>query len=352
MIATGSTRSTGNSDAPRVCICIPCYNAASTIIETLNSLLNQTYKNLLINVVDNASTDDTLAIVKGINDSRIHIHSRESTIPAEENFSRCIELSSGEYTAIFHADDVYEREMVARQVAYLEAHPEVSAAFSQATLINTQGGAIGEIGQVPGESSRDRRITFAELVKTMLKHQNYLVCPSAMVRTSIYRNDIRTWGDKAFATASDVDTWIRLTEVGPVVVLAERLIRYRVSDGQGSNRIRNRFAPADFFSVMDHHLERPEIKAFVTPQDLRNYVRLKRHDTVACSMNLFSAGRTDEARDRLKGLLGWDMIQAALLTRRGFVTFAAFGLLKLLLPFGEYEYCKKWVQSAKHIRWR
>ena len=331
---------------------MPTYNAAATIRETLDSLLRQTYRNLAIQVVDNASADETIAIVEQINDPRIVIHRRESTVVAEANFTRCIELASGRYTAIFHSDDIYEEDIIEKQVAYLDAHPEVSAAFTQAMLIDERGVPFGATGGYPEDTLHDRQITVRQLVKSMLKHHNFLVCPSVMVRTAVYRDHIRVWGNTEFASASDVDIWIRLAEAAPVVVLAEKLMRYRISSTQFSHRNRNRTKRPDFFAVMDYHLRRPEIRALLTPADLHHYAWLQRHDSVARSMNLFGAGQAAEAKELLKGLLGRDMIQAALATRRGFVTLAGYALLKLLLPFGQSTRCMAWIRSAKRISWR
>lgn len=342
----------GSRDIPSVCICIPTYNAAATIRETINSLLKQTYSNLLINIVDNASTDATIEIVEKLNDPRIVIHRHESTVVAEANFTRCIELATGRYTAIFHSDDIYERAIIEKQVEYLEKHSEISAAFTQATLVDENGVTIGSTGEYPEDMMRNRQITAEELVKSMLKHHNYLVCPSVMVRTSIYRDHIRTWGDKKFASASDVDTWIRLAEAAPIVVLAEKLMRYRISSTQFSHRNRNRTKRPDFFAVMDYHLQRPEIRAMLTPLDLRHYDWLQRHDSVARAMNLFGAGRVNEAKELLQGLFCWDMIRAAFAMRRGLVTLGGYILLNLLMPLGKSTRCMALVRSVKQIPWR
>lgn len=341
-----------HTDASTVCICVPTYNSSATIHETLESLLRQTHKNLIIHVVDNASTDATLEKVERINDPRIVIHRHESTVSAESNFTRCIEIGSGQYMAIFHSDDIYECDIIQKQVAYLDSHPEVSAVFTQATLIDENGVVIGSTGCHPEDALRDRQITEEELLRSMLKYHNYLVCPSAMARTVIYQNHIRTWGNERFASASDVDIWIRIAQVGPIAVLAEKLIRYRVSSTQFSHRNRNRTSRPDFFAVMDYHLRRPEILAFLTAADLRHYAWLQQHDTVARAMNLFGTGRAFEAKSLLKGLFNLELVQAAFVTRRGFVTFAGYAMLKLLMPFSKSTRCMALVRSAKQISWR
>lgn len=118
--------------SPLACICVPTYNAAGTIRETLESILSQTYSNLVVHISDNASTDDTLKIIESMADHRVAIHRHDVNVGGEGNFNRCIQMAEGKYTAIFHADDIYEPEMVERQVEFLElletkpdnAHPK------------------------------------------------------------------------------------------------------------------------------------------------------------------------------------------------------------------------------------
>src|ERR1035438_397419 len=105
-----------NDEPPLVCICLPTYNAALTVRQTLNSILAQTYTNLVVHVSDNASTDDTLKVIESFADSRVKIHRHSINVGGEGNFDRCIQLAEGKYTAIFHSDDIYEPEMVAKQV--------------------------------------------------------------------------------------------------------------------------------------------------------------------------------------------------------------------------------------------
>ena len=107
-----------NAEKPLVCVCIPTFNSAATIRETLASIVNQSYKHLNIHVVDNDSTDDTLQIVLEFNDPRIRLYKNKINVGAEGNFNRCIQSATGEYTAIFHADDIYESAMVEKQVLH------------------------------------------------------------------------------------------------------------------------------------------------------------------------------------------------------------------------------------------
>ena len=144
------------SNQPLVCICIPAYNAAATIGATLDSVLTQSYSNLRVLVVDNQSTDETVDIVKRVRDARVVLYRNERNLGGEGNFNRCIELASGKYMAIYHADDIYEPEMVAVQVQFLETYPQARAVFTEASLIDQEGRFIGELRQ-PKYLEADRK---------------------------------------------------------------------------------------------------------------------------------------------------------------------------------------------------
>lgn len=336
-----------------VCICVPTYNAAATVRETLESILGQTYPNLVVHVSDNASTDDTLKIVGSIADPRVFTHTQETNIGAEGNFTKCIQLATGKYTAIFHADDIYEPDMVAKQVAFLESNPDIGAVFTAASTIDEQGVQSGSIGRVPGRRNESvSRFGFRELLQTMLLHHNFLVCPSVMVRTEIYRDEIREWGNSLFRSSSDVDTWLRLARKQPIAVLGEPLMRYRISSAQFSDRLRNRTERTDFFLVMDDYLSRPEVRAFISKNDLRHYGWLERHERVARALNLFGQGKAAEAKALLKGVFSWDAIHAALVSRRGLVTLAGGILLRLLISSGASKKGLAIVKAIKGISWR
>ncbi len=340
------------TEQPLVCICIPTYNAAATIRETLESILAQTYPNLLIHVSDNASTDETVKTIEQINDPRITIHKTENNLGAEGNFTRCIQLAEGKYTAIFHADDLYKPDMVAKQVLFLEKNPDISAVFTAADTIDERGVTFGAMGHVPGARSSVSRFDFQHLLQTMLLHHNFLICPSAMARTEIYREGIREWGNNIYKSSSDVDVWLRLSKINPIAVLGEQLMGYRISKAQFSDRIRNRTERTDFFLVMDNYLAQPEVRAILTENDLRHYQWLDRHERVACAFNLFGLARNAEAKVLLEGLFCWDSVRAAMSGRRGVVTLAGGTLLRILLQVGGTRNGAGIVKAIKKISWR
>lgn len=179
---------------PLVSICIPTFNSSETILETLESVAQQNYHNIEILIIDNASSDNTLEIAKNFPDCRIKIHKFTDNIGAEGNFNRCINLAAGAYIAIYHADDIYYYDIVSSQVEFLESHLDVGVVFTEANLINLSGDAVGSFS-FPKEIMQPSpiKIEYIDVLKLLMKHFNFFICPSAMVRSRIYKIDIKEW---------------------------------------------------------------------------------------------------------------------------------------------------------------
>lgn len=320
-----------NDELPLVCICVPTYNAASTVRETLESILAQTYSNLVVHVSDNASTDDTLKVIESIADSRVTIHRHVENIGGEGNFNRCIQLAEGKYTAIFHADDIYEPEMVARQVAFLEAHPEAGAVFTEASLIDEGGNRIGEIRLPKGIERKNELYDFETMFKAVLRHSNFFICPSVMVRTQVYQQEIKCWRGDLFKSSSDLDVWFRVLQYHAIGIIPECLMRYRISNGQYSANLRSRTIRADFFRVTDYYLAQVDVQILLSLDDWKNYRRLERTDRVIRAVNLYLLDQKQEALVLCLDVLSADALRGAVHDRRGFITLAAGIALRLFI---------------------
>ena len=325
------------TEQPLVCICIPTYNAAGTVRETLLSILSQTYPNLVMHNSDNASTDDTLQVIASIADPRVIIHRHAENIGGEENFNRCIQLAEGKYAAIFHADDIYEPEMVAKQVAFLEANPEAGAVFAEATTIDEMGNVIGNICLPKDIASPDGLYDFGTMLKAVLRHSNFFICPSAMVRTQVYQQEIKRWRGEQFRTSADLDLWLRILQLHPVGYLPERLMRYRISNGQWSAKVRRGTERADFFLVTDHYLAQQPVRALLDATDLGNYRWLERRDRVMRATNLFITGHPEQASELVCDVSSRDALMAALKCKRGAFVFLLGAYVRLLTLLGLYR---------------
>jgi glycosyltransferase involved in cell wall biosynthesis len=112
-----------SSRSPLVSVCIPAYNAAEFLGDTLNCLQKQTYSNLEIIVVDDGSTDNTQQILEGIDDPRFSYYLQENK-GASASRNKAFDLSSGEFIKFMDADDLINAECIEKQLNQIIDKPD------------------------------------------------------------------------------------------------------------------------------------------------------------------------------------------------------------------------------------
>ncbi len=318
---------------PLVCVCIPCYNNALTIAQTLHSIVSQSYPNLLIKVFDNASSDATREVVQRFidEDPRIQLFRRESTVSGEDNFNTCIAEAEGEFAAIFHSDDVYESSIIAAQINFLMRHPDAVAVSTHAGLIDENGTATG-LRMVPPElaDQQESELDRFTLINLCFKYGNFVTCPSVLFRTAILKNHIQLFNGQAFKSSADLNVWFRLTEQGTFGFINLPLIRYRVSAVSFSfNLARARIDDHDYFLVLDDAIENGGFSAQQSTQLVRYRRFLLMKDRANTNLNRVILGHRDfqpVALLRNAGLIFESRFHAK------FFVLALFSRLLTLLP--------------------
>jgi len=256
---------------PLVSICIPVFNGEKTIRKTIESVLAQSYRNLEIIVVDNCSMDSTVEIVREFKDPRVRLIQNEVHYPsAEGNWNRCFPYAHGEYMAIFHADDIYLPHMVARQISTFQEFPGVCGVFTQGNIINENDEIIGKF-KIPLGIDGGKPLSYLQLLNTSLEYADFLPTPSAMLRREMYVR-LSPFRYDQFGSASDFDLWLRAAFCASVMILDEKLMNYRVSKSQGTNKInRLRTQESDYFRVLDYHLGQLTGKTEISAKARQSY---------------------------------------------------------------------------------
>lgn len=132
------------ADKPLVSVVIPAYNAQATIGRTLDSLIRQTYDNIMIIVVvEYGCADDTLKVCRQYaqSDSRIFTVQNSKNLGMPLSTNRGLELATGKYIAKVDADDVCSLNKIEKQVLFMEAHPNVGVCGTQLTEIDENSGS-------------------------------------------------------------------------------------------------------------------------------------------------------------------------------------------------------------------
>ena len=217
---------------PLASICVPTYNRAALLRESLESICRQDYAPLEILIADNASTDGTEALCQELQakDRRIRYIRHPHNIGLYANHNVCIEESRGALLGFFHDDDRYEPTIVSEYVAFFERHPEAGLVCSDWDLIDDDGHPIGwREFRVPPVMPGWRYID-----RTLRSGRSLLGCPGTMVRRAAI-------GGVRFDEAGpigfgDFVVWCTIAERTAVGHLAKRLWSYRIHRGSSSRR--------------------------------------------------------------------------------------------------------------------
>lgn len=125
---------------PKVSVIMPCYNDGLYIQEAIESVLQQTYKNIELIIINDGSDDkDTINILNGLNDERIIVLHTENLKPARaRNYG--ISIASGEYILPVDSDDKIDATYVEKAIMVLHDNPNVGVVYCEADLFGEQSG--------------------------------------------------------------------------------------------------------------------------------------------------------------------------------------------------------------------
>ena len=116
---------------PKVSVLIPTYNCASFLDESIQSVLDQTFTDFELIVVDNCSTDNSKEVVtKYLTDDRVKYHVNNKNLGAIGNFNKCLSLANGELIKLLCADDKFHPDLLQDFVSVMNEHPNVSLVSS------------------------------------------------------------------------------------------------------------------------------------------------------------------------------------------------------------------------------
>ena len=211
---------------PRVSVCIPVYNGADYIAESLHSVLAQTFEDFRVIVVDNCSTDGTADVVRSFRDSRLTYVRNSTNLGAVGNFNRCLELADGEYVNIWHHDDVMVPENVERKVAVLDKHPSVGYVHSNLWLTDAQGRPYMEHWHE--DSKRDYVEPGLEIFRRYVTrlHRGALIFIGAVLARRVCYERLGGFSAE-LPNCCDSEMWMRLALFYDVACLSTPLVKYR-----------------------------------------------------------------------------------------------------------------------------
>ena len=216
---------------PAVSVLMPIYNTKEEFLRgAISSILSQTFTDFEFLILNDSPENTKLDnIVKSFHDKRIKYYKNEKNFGISGARNRLIELSKGEFLAIFDHDDVSLPDRLEKQVAFLSTHPEIGVCGSAYSWIHKNKIRINP------ESSRN--IEKALMCGCAIHH------PSAMVRKSVLiKNNIRY--ESKYSPAEDYALWCRLIGKTKFYNMHDILVSYRKHPNQTSSLQKNKMKKA------------------------------------------------------------------------------------------------------------
>jgi len=231
-----------------ISVLLPVRNGARYVREALDSIFAQTFRDFEVIVIDDASTDETPSLLR---DSRLTVIRSEKRLGIAGSLNRGWPLCRGRYIARMDADDLSAPERFAKQVAFMDAHPDVGVCGTWVRMF-----ADGW--------HRDRELeTDRERIRCTLLLRNTLSHPSAMLRRELFERHALRY-DESFTNSEDFDLWSRASHHFALANIPEFLLLYRVHDEQAGKNRKVRLAEA--FRVQQAQLDR--LGAQLTPEQM------------------------------------------------------------------------------------
>lgn len=241
---------------PRVTVVLTSYNHEKYLREAIDSVLAQTYEDFELIIWDDNSHDNSWQLISGYSDNRIRSFRNDKQRRGIWGINRSIsEVATGEYIAIHHSDDVWEPDKLEKQVAYLDAHQEIGAVFSNALAIDEDSNPLDDpehfYSNVFNQPNRSRQ----EWLHHFFYHGNGLCHPSVLIRKLCYDDcGLYRYG---LSQQADFDMWVRLCLKYEIHVIHENLVKFRVRENEANTsgnrpdtRIRGWY---EFYKVLENY---------------------------------------------------------------------------------------------------
>ena len=206
---------------PFVSVVLPAYNAETTISESIQSIIDQTYKSWELIVINDGSIDNTKSKILSFKDSRIKYIENDGNKGLIYTLNRGIDLAMGKYIARMDADDICMPERFEKQVAFMEENPKVIVCGTYMKKFGMEKG-------ICTYKLKDSDIKNSYLSHTCFGH------PSVMINRKLLNQSGKRY-DSNFKNAEDAKLWLDLMPFGEFANLPEPLLMYRISVSQCTN---------------------------------------------------------------------------------------------------------------------
>ena len=206
--------------SPKVTVVIPVYNREKYVAAAIESVLAQTFTDFELLVIDDGSTDRSREVVRSYHDPRIRLMCSETNEGIPKTRNKGIQFARGEYLAFLDSDDWAYPKRLAKQVAFLDSHPDYAAVGAWIAWMDEGGRSLRRVRRKP--------VLPDEIAAQRLFRQG-IENSASMARTVV----LREYGhQEEYDLAEDFDLWARIAAKYKLATLPEVLVRCRMHDGR------------------------------------------------------------------------------------------------------------------------
>ena len=210
---------------PTISVIIPVYNGEKTIKQTIESVLNQTFRDFELLIINDGSQDATLEIIQAINDERIQVFSyQNSGVSASRN--RALTKAKGEFISFIDADDLWTPNKLELQLKALQDNPQAAVAYSWSDWIDESGQFLRSGGHITVNGKAYEKLLLRDFIES---GSNPLIRKQALDEVGCFEQSV--------TPAEDWDMWLRLAARYEFVTVEVPQILYRISPNSASFNI-------------------------------------------------------------------------------------------------------------------
>jgi glycosyltransferase involved in cell wall biosynthesis len=209
---------------PKITVFMAAYNAARYIEESIKSVLDQTFGDFELLIVNDGSTDQTVDVVNGFRDSRIRLLHNDKNSGLTYTRNVALTEAKGDYIAILDSDDVAVNNRLELQYAFFREHPDFALCGGHGVVIDAASNPVAD--------NRFRMPLGPDNVKMTLLFRNPFINSTVMYKTTVLRE---LNGYRHYAPAEDYELFTRISDRHPVSNLDAVLVKYRIHNTNTSS---------------------------------------------------------------------------------------------------------------------
>lgn len=214
-------------------IVLTTYNRPNFLYESINSILNQTFKDFDLVILDNGSTNETRSVIDSFNDTRISCFRNQTNDLVYVN--NAFKYTKNDFLMIFHDDDIMEPTMLEEMIKIIKGDKDINTISCSINLINSDSKNLNKIRP---RIINDKVWTKNGFIRQYLFSGDIIPCPSTIFRSSIINKyDLKY--DWKVGPAVDLFLFFRINLIrGKMILLKKPLLNYRIHVNQGSEQKR------------------------------------------------------------------------------------------------------------------